>query len=446
MTASRSVQCPSCGGSIELKAAGYTVNVGCQYCGSMLDVASPDVKLISEYHQAARNLALPLGSRGTLAGVEWEAIGFMERSDSESRWHEYLLFNPYAGYRWLVHSEGSWTYGTMLPEAPVQAGDSASWRGAHYAMAEGTCSTRTDYVVGEFYWRVQTGDTVEAGFYESDSGTSLSCEKTADETNWTLIEELPSGIVEANFRGADGTALNFMGGAEPVEAAAAPQEFSSQIDSENLNKRGGCGSLFRLSLITLIAAFAAMFAFGRGAPQADKEIAVALDGPAQTFTVGTVTVTRAHQAVTVTATALDQWDNKWIDLDYSLVDKQSQQALSAYGVVEHYSGSDSDGSWTEGDYQTTTKFGGVTQGTYDLVVEASAHSYATSTSSSSYTSSAWGNNAGAERYRVNIKAETGGLFYGNLILIAILLLVPMIVLTFRTAKRSFKVGSGGGDD
>ena len=49
----RALSCPSCGGTINLRAAGYTVTVACQYCGSILDVANPDVRLIQEYHEAA---------------------------------------------------------------------------------------------------------------------------------------------------------------------------------------------------------------------------------------------------------------------------------------------------------------------------------------------------------------------------------------------------------
>ena len=30
----RALSCPSCGGTVELRAAGYTMSVGCQYCGS----------------------------------------------------------------------------------------------------------------------------------------------------------------------------------------------------------------------------------------------------------------------------------------------------------------------------------------------------------------------------------------------------------------------------
>ena len=62
MTAAHQIQCPSCGDTIAIKAAGYTVTVACQYCGSILDVSNLDVRLITEYHEAIRRLPLPLGS------------------------------------------------------------------------------------------------------------------------------------------------------------------------------------------------------------------------------------------------------------------------------------------------------------------------------------------------------------------------------------------------
>ncbi|MFI4982219.1 MAG: DUF4178 domain-containing protein, partial [Nevskiales bacterium] len=176
MTAARTVTCPSCGGTIEIKAAGYTVNVGCQYCGSVLDVANPDVKLISEFQMAARKLELPLGSWGTIQGIEWEVIGYLERSDDESNWHEYLVFNPYGGYRWIIRAEGSWSLGTMLPEEPSNAfGNAVSWNGQRFSLDYDDVATRSDYVLGEFYWRIKTGDTVQAGFYKGSGNTSLSC-------------------------------------------------------------------------------------------------------------------------------------------------------------------------------------------------------------------------------------------------------------------------------
>src|SRR3954469_2719989 len=77
----KALTCPSCGGTVTLRAAGYTVTVACEYCSSILDVTNPEVRLITEYRQAVEGLEIKLGTRGTLKGVEWETIGYLRRSE-----------------------------------------------------------------------------------------------------------------------------------------------------------------------------------------------------------------------------------------------------------------------------------------------------------------------------------------------------------------------------
>ncbi len=443
MTASRTVACPSCGGTIEIKAAGYTVNVGCQYCGSVLDVANPDVKVISEFQMAARKLELPLGSRGTIRGVEWEVIGYLERSDDESLWHEYLVFNPYAGYRWLIRSEGCWSLGTMLPEEPSNAfGDAVSWNGQRFSLDYSDVPTRTDYVLGEFYWRIKTGDTVQAGFYEGSGDTSLSCEKSADETSWTYVEDLDSADVEQAFRTPDGSPLPLTGG--PTAPAPSPSYATSSYQPATPRPKGEWGFIFKLAFGTLAACLLVMLAFGMGGQVAKNQIEVQLDAPARSYTLGTFTTTRSYQPITIKASSVEQFDNKWVDLDYSLINKATQESIDGYGVVEHYSGSDSDGSWTEGSYSGKAKFAGVPAGTYDLVVEASMHTWSGSSISSSF-SNPW-DSTGGEKYHINIEASKGGIFWGNFVVIALLLLGVPIFLFFRSLTKSGKVSSSDWDD
>ena len=102
----KAVTCPACGGTIEVRAAGFTVNLACQHCGSLLDVSRPEVALIRKYKRANENFALELGKRGTLFGQEWEVVGALRRKDQITIWQEFLLFNPYLGYRWLVACDG----------------------------------------------------------------------------------------------------------------------------------------------------------------------------------------------------------------------------------------------------------------------------------------------------------------------------------------------------
>ena len=241
-------------------------------------------------------------------------------------------------------------------------------------------------MLGEFYWRVQTGDMVDASLYEGSETTALSCEKSADETNWTYTEDLPDGAVEQAFRSPDGSALQFTGGPAPSLRAfiRAAQPAASTFKLSAPRAPGEWGRLFKLAFATLAACLVTVFVFGMGSTVAKHQIEVALDGPAKTFSLGSVTVKRAWQPITMTARSVEQFDNKWIDLDYTLVNQATQEAIPGYGVVEHYSGSDSDGNWSEGSYSAKAKFAGVPSGVYDLQVEASMHSWATSTSSASY--------------------------------------------------------------
>ncbi|MGE3692979.1 MAG: DUF4178 domain-containing protein [Novosphingobium sp.] len=429
--ASRSVTCPSCGGSIEIKAAGYTVNVGCQYCGSVLDVADPDVKLISEFQMAARKLELPLGSRGTLDGIEWEVIGYLERSDDESNWAEYLLFNPYGGYRWIIRADGYWSLGTMLPEEPADAFASAvTWRGKRFSREYDAVTTRTDYVLGEFYWRVKTGDTVQAGFFEASDESSLSCEKSADETSWTYVEDLPEVMVTQGFRNPDGSALNLTGG--PAAPTPAPQDYvSSYKDPNKKMPKGEWGLIWKMAFGTMAACLLVMLMFGMGSTLAKNQIAVVLDAPARSYTIGTITLTRGYQPVSITAKSVERFDNKWIDLDYSLVNKATQESIDGYSVVEHYSGVDSDGGWSEGSYSKTAKFSGVPAGTYDVQVEAAMHTWASGGSTySSGNYNPWVSQSG-ETYHIDISAGSGGVFWGNFVVTVLLLLGIPLFMFFR---------------
>ncbi|MCW3796874.1 DUF4178 domain-containing protein [Sphingomonas sp. BN140010] len=439
MTAARVINCPNCGGSIALKAAGYSISVACQYCGSELDVANPDVLLITEYHRAAAASDLPLGARGTVKGIEREVVGWLQRSDGEARWSEYLLFNPYAGYCWLIHADGEWSLGTMLTAEPVALGEeTVEHEGECFHREYDPVPTRTDAVVGEFYWRVRAGDTVEATVY-SDGNASLSWERSADEVNWTLLEPLPScGAVPAAFvagqapRGPSGPP----GGPPQFGRKQGSVPRASSVPATDLTpvaRRSDAGDLsamlgMAVATCFLIALVAMMF--GAGGRPVSQGLTIYTGQPAQTATLATLTLNRPYQAVTVTARG-DAFVNKWVDLDYRLVDRRTQRSIDAYGLMEYYAGRDSDGPWTEGSHQRVTKFAAVPAGTYDLMVEASAQNW----SNPSVTSYGWGSASGAtgesESVALRFEVKPGGVFLGNILLFVLLTFAPITIWIVR---------------
>jgi hypothetical protein len=361
----RALDCPSCGGTIQLRAAGYTVTVACIYCGSLLDVANPDVRLIKEYHEAAAQLEIPLGTRGTLRGVEWEAIGYVRRSEGgDYPWVEYLLFNPYHGYRWLITNGRGWSFGEQLTRAPHWSDGSFALDGESYAPFFTDGRAQVDYVLGEFYWRVKVGETVATDDYVRP-GFMLSREANEQEISWSRSELLARREI--------GEAFGVSAPRNPWPPL--PHQPSPYRKVMSVGWKIALGAFVFLLLVTML--------FAGGATLLKQTLPVTLDGRENSVTFGPVTVTRPYQLVRIRA-EVPTLSNAWVDLDYSLVNRANQETYQAYGVAERYSGRDSDGDWTEGSRGATVKLAAIPAGTYDLVVDYSGNRWGSGSSSTSY--------------------------------------------------------------
>jgi Domain of unknown function (DUF4178) len=418
----KSINCPSCGGATDIRAAGYTVTLVCQYCSSVLDVANPDVRIITEYAEAAGELPIPLGTRGELKGTLWEVIGYLQRGDGYVVWDEYLLFNPYAGYRWLIDSGRGWSFGTMLTTAPKRSGTySASYQGEVFSAFFSGNTAKVLYVLGEFYWRVAVDEEVIASDYVSVP-KMLSLEQSGSEINWTLSEWLEPKSVSKAF----GVAAE--NGWPPLPHQPSPWG-------------KGLFSMIAMGAIACFLMVVLVISFGRTGDRVEQRFALGLDKPDQSVAIGSLTVNRAYQAVTIEAEA-QPLDNAWVDLDYSLVNRATQQSIDASGVLEYYSGTDSDGFWSEGDRSATTKFASVPRGTYDLVVDASAHKWGGG------SLSPWDSAASSEPdVQISVRASPGGMFGSNLFLLSLLLFAPLIFVGMKHANfEKARLGERDGAD
>lgn len=418
----KAVTCPNCGGTVDIRAAGYSVTVACQYCGSVLDVANPDVAIIERHNEAVADLALPLGSKGWVKGAEYQLVGYVRRSIDGEGWDEYLLFNPYVGYRWLVNDENGWTFGTMLTSLPMVSGDTANYAGVRFSSEGEEWDAVVDRVIGEFYWRVRIGDHASLSNYES-YGATLSCERVADEVNWTVSESIGAG----EMRGFGKTE-----GAKDAPASAANtgrSRFAAGVEGDAADDGyvEPAGPFARAWLYTRMAAVAVaimivamiLFSFG-GMSEQKFGYDLTLDGPEKTVNFGPLVFDGRSQRVVI-STSAPGLDNAWVDADVTLVERTSQTAINAYGVVERYSGYDSDGSWTEGSDSGSVKIARVPAGTYDLVMDVSAHSWP----SPSF---------GGRTIRVETAVSSGGVFFSNLVFALFLLSIPLLFLVWRGFK------------
>ncbi|MBU6396184.1 MAG: DUF4178 domain-containing protein [Sphingomonadales bacterium] len=357
----RAVTCPSCGGSIAIRAEGYTVSLGCRYCGSLLDVAHDDVRLITAYRRAAQDFAITLGARGTLFDVEWDVIGALQRRSGDAVWQEFLLFNPYAGYRWLVAADGEWQFGTMLLDRPEDDRLAVTWRGQTYALDD-DAEIETTVVIGEFYWRAAQGDRVQGATFVNGAD-SLSRETGAGDVTWTRLRPVPGQWVAEAF-GADERHMP-----RPPRAAFADRfrEAPAMAEDDLLK-------MILVALVSLVLILAVQVLLSGPHVCSEGRATADVGGATTTHRIGTIEVQRPWQFVTITADS-DSFVNRWVDLDYSLVNRQTQQSIDAYGLVEFYTGTDSDGAWSEGSHQAETLFSRVPRGTYDVFVDVGAHGW-----------------------------------------------------------------------
>ncbi|MFO0877061.1 MAG: DUF4178 domain-containing protein [Gemmataceae bacterium] len=200
------LNCPQCGGALELRAPDRSERVGCPNCGALSDVREGKLSLLRALEPPSVQPILPLGSTGKREGVEWMVIGFLDRyvtvEGEDYHWEEYLLYQPRLGFRWLTRSDEHWNWVEAVPPASVRVdGNTAYYADRWYRLFQ-SATAKVAYVAGEFYWKVEAGEKVRGRDYVQPPFMLSSEETRTDnegEINWSAGTYLPRGEVEAMF-------------------------------------------------------------------------------------------------------------------------------------------------------------------------------------------------------------------------------------------------------
>ena len=204
-TSAMNLNCPNCGGTITLRAPDQSLRVTCANCNSMLDAENGKLSFFKTLKSKERfKVAVPLGTEGTLFGVKYTVIGFMRRyatwEGQTFPWNEYLLYEPKAGYRWLVQNEGHWSF-VEPPVKPISSksgtSDSFNFDGDNFRIYDrGVAHVR--YVIGEFYWKVEVGEKARTADFIAPprmisfewSGTGQSKEVNISVGTYLTVDEV----------------------------------------------------------------------------------------------------------------------------------------------------------------------------------------------------------------------------------------------------------------
>ncbi len=357
-----SIKCLSCGGPIALHGFGGTQQVVCPHCGSTLAPSdSGALQLLQAAARKHQKSVLPLHARGFVDGVEREIIGICWRrcvvDGVAYPWQEFLLYNPWHGFRWLIYSnsDGHWQLGRNLDGAPEilnKRHHAVRFGKQRYKHFQGANAVVT-YVEGEFTWEVHVGDKAEINdFVAPPRGLSIEQSSGPDgvELNFTLAEHIDARAVWKAFK-------------QPGKPPRTHGVGALQPNHWHAGRR-----TIWLSCLVFFAAWwvlTARLAADRHPSVAFEQTAIGFDEPfSQEIKLGEPGKTTAIE-LTLGASPLD---NSWAYADVLLVNVATEEAVGFGVEASYYHGVDGGESWSEGGMQASVTIGGVEGGQYLLQI------------------------------------------------------------------------------
>jgi len=348
----KSFSCPACGGIVEIHAVGHTISAVCAHCSTLIDTANDHFKIIRKEHEASRDTDIPIGAKGVLDSIKWEVIGYVEKKDKSSLsfWEEYLLFNPYFGFRFLIQSDGHWNLATITKRYFPLAGSASELeldgeKFSVYCRGESV----VEYVKGEFYWRVRKGDEEKYVDYIAPP-KMLSVEKNKQEVTESLAEYIEPEIIEKAF------AVGLHG--KTGIAANQPAPFAGKL-----------GKIWKIASLSILAAFIIQWSMGSGTLVNNTRINIAQNDKEKNYSTAVFNLPRRSNLSVRSSAPLS---NNWMELELSLVNESSNETYQSRQVIEYYSGYEDGESWSEGGQIAESTFSAIPEGNYRLVIDPSS--------------------------------------------------------------------------
>jgi Zn finger protein HypA/HybF involved in hydrogenase expression len=367
------LNCPNCAGPLELRAPDQSERVTCPNCGSLLDVNQGKLQYLKRLERKGPPPSIPIGSTAEFEGQPQTVIGFMVRSVEfdgvRYYWQEYLLYNSAVGFRWLVESDGHWSYVRAVPPGEVfDSGGGVNYGGKRFKIFQDAVA-RVEFVEGEFYWKVSVGEQARATDYvaaplmlSKEVPVAQSARNAAlqsEEVNWSLGTYTPLKEVEKKFN------VNL-----PSPHTVAP------------NQPWKSGKIYGYwAAFMVVAIFIGIFMFISAprarvfsqvytlTPQASPTPAPGEDANEKMQVIFTDPL-ELHGGRNIRVTGLANVDNNWLYVAGDFVNEETGLVQSFDLPMEYYYGVEDGESWSEGDREQTVYLPALPEGRYTMRLEA----------------------------------------------------------------------------
>jgi predicted RNA-binding Zn-ribbon protein involved in translation (DUF1610 family) len=392
---STSFSCPNCAAPVNVRVAGLTMSAVCGSCGTIIDTSDERRQILERVDEKLRGImpTIPIGKRGTFQGTEYEVIGHVRRRDEYAEWSEYLLFNPWRGFDWLVTYNGHWSFVQRLLETPRPTDTSP-----HGFRLYANYQAKVVSVLGEFYWQTSTSEVTDVQDFINPP--------------YVLSREAYAGLGEITWskgKYVEGKEVGDAFGAEAVEAPTGltlnqPNPFQERWETI---RRPMFIALLLLCGLQMYACTA-----GTSRKVNEGQYVFRRADAAKVMTSEPFTLTGGGM---VTVEGQAQVANSWIELDFGLLNEATNERFEKDLEIEYYFGTDSDGSWSEGSQSGSATVSGIPPGKYRLIIEPEADPKIT-------------------EMPFTMRVRHGGVFWSNFWLMLCLLLAYPIYLFFRASS------------
>ena len=444
------LNCPNCGGPLELRAPDHTERVTCPNCGSLLDVNQGQLRYLKRLERKGPQPSIPLGAAAEFEGRPQTVIGFMVRSVEfdgvRYYWQEYLLYNPATGFRWLVESDGHWSYVKSVPPGEVTEANGAQYGGKSFRVFQDAVA-RVEFVEGEFYWKVSVGELARAVDYvaaplmlSKEVPVAQGAKRGAlqsEEVNWSLGTYTRLKEVERKFN------VNL-----PSPHTVAPNQPWPNKKIYAYWALLMFAALFAGLLMFVIAPRARVFAQSYTLTPSASPTPSASASPSPTPVPGEDANEKTQVIFTdpielrggrnIRVTGAANVDNNWLYVAGDLINEETGLVQEFELPIEYYYGVEDGESWSEGDREQVAYLPAVPDGRYTMRLEAQ-----------------WENWNQPAPPQLNVRVEQGVPRLMNLILLLVGLSVIPLLAAFRHfsferrrwADSAFNPydASGGGD-